>query len=274
MGVAEHPQPPLLEVEGLTLEFPVGGARVRVVSGVSFAVGAGEILGLVGTSGSGKTMTALALFRLVPPPGRIAAGRIRIAGADLLELGREPLRRLRGGRIALVPQDPAAGFDPLFPVGAQIAEVARAHRDLSRKAARAEALRLLSRAGLAGPERVAASYPHQLSGGQRQRAAIAAALAGSPRVLVADEPTSALDATVQAQVLDLLARLAAEEGLAILLITHDLGVVATVCDRALVLSAGEAVEEGPSAELLRAPRHPATQRLVAAAPRLGRRSAP
>ncbi len=237
----------------------------RVVDGVSFSLRAGEVVGLVGSSGSGKTMIALSLLRMVPPPGRIAAGRVEISGEDLFELSGEALRRLRGGRIALVAQDPSAALDPLFRVGEQVAEVARAH-GMSRTQAREEARRRLAQMDLAPT--TAASYPFDLSGGQRQRASIAAALAGRPSFLVADEATSALDATLQGQVLARLARLA-EEGLGVLLITHDLALVASYCARVLVLSKGRLVESGPSSEVLGAARDPATRDLLDAVPRLG-----
>ncbi len=255
-----------LEVSGLSVEFPIDGRAREVVSEVSFSLRAGEVVGLVGSSGSGKTMIALSLLRMVPPPGRIAAGRAEISGEDLLSLKGEALRRLRGGRIALVAQDPATALDPLFTIGDQVAEVARAH-GMPRAEAREEVRRRLAQMDLPGS--AATSYPHQLSGGQRQRAALAAALAGRPSFLIADEPTSALDATLQGQVLDRLDRLA-EEGLGVLLITHDLAVVAAHCARVLVLSAGRLVESGATAEVLAAPRHEATRGLLAAAPRLGR----
>ncbi|MEP7012156.1 MAG: ABC transporter ATP-binding protein [Acidobacteriota bacterium] len=255
-----------LKVSGLSVEFPIDGRAREVVSAVSFSLRAGEVVGLVGSSGSGKTMIALSLLRMVPPPGRIAAGRAEISGEDLLALKGEALRRLRGGRIALVAQDPATALDPLFTIGDQVAEVARAH-GIPRAEAREEVRRRLAQMDLPGS--AATSYPHQLSGGQRQRAVLAAALAGRPSFLIADEPTSALDATLQGQVLDRLDRLA-EEGLGVLLITHDLAVVAAHCARILVLSAGRLVESGATAEVLAAPRHEATRGLLAAAPRLGR----
>ncbi len=266
MPTADSSRPALLAVTDLSVEFPVEGRPREVVSTVSFSLRAGEVVGLVGTSGSGKTMIALSLLRMVPPPGRIAAGRAEISGEDLFALKGDALRRLRGGRIALVAQDPATALDPLFSVGDQVAEVARAH-GMPRARAREEAVRRLAQMDL--PRSAATSYPHQLSGGQRQRAALAAALAGRPCLLIADEPTSALDATLQGQVLDRLDRLA-EEGLGVLLITHDLRLVAAHCARVLVLSAGRLVEAGATAEVLAAPRHEATRSLLAAAPRLGR----
>jgi ABC-type dipeptide/oligopeptide/nickel transport system ATPase component len=198
----------------------------------------GELLGLVGESGAGKSLTALALLRLVPPPGRIAGGRVRLGGQDLLDLPETTMRSVRGGRIAMVFQEPQAALNPVFTVGAQIVETIRAHRPLSRREAKAEAFRLLELVAMPDPEQRLRSYPHQLSGGQRQRAMLAVALAGEPELLVADEPTTALDVTIQAQILDLLQRLRRELGLSVLLITHDLAVVAETCDRVCVLYAG------------------------------------
>jgi len=241
---------------------------VPVVRGVSFAVGRGEIVGLVGESGSGKTLTALAILRLVPPLGRIRAGRVLLGGEDLLALPERELRRVRGARIGLVFQEPGAALDPVYTVGFQIAEALRAHRRLSRRAARAEAADLLERVAMPDPGRRLGDYPHQLSGGQRQRVMIAIALAGAPELLIADEPTTALDVTIQAQILELLERLRAELGLSVLLITHDLAVVAETCDRALVMSAGELVEEAPMADLFARPAHPYTRALLSFLPAL------
>jgi oligopeptide/dipeptide ABC transporter ATP-binding protein len=260
---------PLLEVDRLTVDFPAGGRRVAVVRDVSFAIGRREIVGLVGESGSGKTLTALSLLRLVPPPGRIAAGRVLLDGEDLLALSESRLRRVRGARIAMVFQEPATALNPVYSIGFQIAEAVRAHRRLSRRAARAEAARLLDLVALPAAQRRLADYPHQLSGGQRQRVMIAMALAAGPDLLLADEPTTALDVTVQAQILELLERLRAELGLSVLLITHDLAVVAETCERVIVMYCGEVVEEGSVEELFAAPAHPYTRALLAALPRLG-----
>jgi peptide/nickel transport system ATP-binding protein len=274
---------PLLEIRGLEVAFPArdaGGAPLPVVVGVSLAVGRGEVVGLVGESGSGKSMTALAVLGLVPPPGRVTAGSIRLSGrlagrlpedegaVDLLALGPAALRRVRGGRIAMVFQEPATAFNPVYSIGFQIAEAVRAHARVSRAEARREAARLLDRVAFPGAQRRLDDYPHQLSGGQRQRAMIAMALAGRPDLLLADEPTTALDVTLQAQILELLDELRRDLGLSVLLITHDLGVVAETCDRVVVMRAGRVVETAGVEELFRAPAHPYTRELLAALPRL------
>jgi oligopeptide/dipeptide ABC transporter ATP-binding protein len=260
---------PLLQVEGLTVDFPAGARRVTVVRDVALAVGRGELVGLVGESGSGKTLTALSILRLVPPPGRIAAGRVLLDGEDLLALPEARLRRVRGARVAMVFQEPATALNPVYSIGFQIAEAVRAHRRLSRRAALAEAARLLDLVALPAARRRLADYPHQLSGGQRQRVMIAMALAAGPDLLLADEPTTALDVTVQAQILELLERLRQELGLSVLLITHDLAVVAETCERVVVMYCGEVVEEASVEELFASPAHPYTRALLAALPRLG-----
>ncbi len=273
--------PPLLEVRDLEIAFPAAAAEAGwrpVVRGASFAVGRGEAVGLVGESGSGKTLTALALLGLVPPPGRVTAGSALLAGAapdspplDLLRLGEPALRAVRGRRIAIVFQEPATAFNPVFSIGFQIAEALRAHpfegagRRMTRREAWDEAAQLLDRVAIADAGRRLGDYPHQLSGGQRQRAMIAMALAGRPELLLADEPTTALDVTLQAQILELLADLRRELGLALLLITHDLGVVAESCDRAVVMHRGRVVETAAVADLFRAPADPYTRGLLAAA---------
>jgi ABC-type dipeptide/oligopeptide/nickel transport system ATPase component len=280
-------QKPLLEVQDLEISFPSRGGATRggwtpVVRGVSLAVGRGEMVGLVGESGSGKTLTALAVLGLVPPPGRVTAGRILLAlpdrpgrpdhprgATDLLTLSAGGLRAVRGARVGLVFQEPATAFDPVYSIGFQIAEAVRAHRRLSRREAREEAARLLDRVALADARRRLDDYPHQLSGGQRQRAMIAMALAGGPELLLADEPTTALDATLQAQILELLAELRRDLGLAVLLITHDLGVVAETCERVVVMRDGRVVETAGVEELFRAPAAAYTRELLAAMPRLG-----
>ncbi|HEX5758323.1 MAG TPA: ABC transporter ATP-binding protein [Thermoanaerobaculia bacterium] len=260
---------PLLRVEGLTIDFPAGEGRVAVVRDVSLAVGRRELVGLVGESGSGKSLTALALLKLVPPPGRIAAGRVLLEGEDVLALSEPRLRRVRGRRIAMVFQEPATALNPVYSIGFQVAEAVRAHRPLSRRAAREEAVRLLDLVALPDPRRRLADYPHQLSGGQRQRVMIAMALAAGPDLLLADEPTTALDVTVQAQILELLERLRQELGLSVLLITHDLAVVAETCERVIVMYCGEVVEEAAVGDLFARPAHPYTRALLAALPRLG-----
>jgi oligopeptide/dipeptide ABC transporter ATP-binding protein len=259
----------LLAVEELSVAFPGAGGDVGVVRRLSFEVAAGEFVGLVGESGCGKSITALALLRLVPEPGRITGGRVLLDGDDLLELAEPQMRRVRGGRIGMVFQEPMSALNPVLSVGFQIAEAVRVHHRVSRREAREEAARLLDLVAMPAPHQRLKDYPHQLSGGQRQRVMIAIALAAKPDLLVADEPTSALDVTVQAQILELLESLRQELGLAVLLITHDLAVVAETCDRVVVMYAGQGVEEAPVERLFAAPAHPYTRGLLAAVPRLG-----
>ncbi len=260
---------PLLEIQDLEIAFP---GSEPVVRGVSLAVGRGEIVGLVGESGSGKTMTSLAVLGLVPPPGRVTRGRILLEGqTDLLKLSPRELRKVRGGRIAMVFQEPATAFNPVYTIGFQVAEAVRTHprnHRVSRREALDEAARLLDRVALADARRRLGDYPHQLSGGQRQRAMIAMALAGRPDLLLADEPTTALDVTLQAQILELLEEIRRDLGLAVLLITHDLGVVAETCDRVVVMRHGQVVEQAGVVELFRAPAHPYTRELLSSLPRL------
>ncbi len=273
----------LLEVSGLTVELPTAGGWVRPVSDVSFHLSAGETLGLVGESGCGKTMLSLALLGLLPPGARaageawLAVGRdARHAGTDgkvnLAALTEREFPSVRGRAIAMIFQEPMTALNPVMRIGAQIEEAIRVH-DPSLDAAevRRRTVEALARAAVPEPELRARQYPHQLSGGLRQRAMIAMALAGGPQVLIADEPTTALDVTVQKQILELLARLGGELGLALLFITHDLGVVAQIADRLAVMYAGRLVEEGPMADVLRRPRHPYTEGLLRASPQLRRR---
>ncbi|MEA2601628.1 MAG: peptide/nickel transport system ATP-binding protein [Acidobacteriota bacterium] len=267
----------LLEVRGLTIAFsgafPERAGWRPVVRDVSLTVGRGEIFGLVGESGSGKTLTALAVLGLLPPAARVIAGSILLHGeqgaTELLGLPPRELRRIRGGRVGLVFQEPATALNPAYTIGFQIVEAVQAHRQVSRREARDEAVRLLDRVALPDARRRLDDYPHQLSGGQRQRAMIAMALAGGPDLLLADEPTTALDVTLQAQILELLEDLRQDLGLSVLLITHDLGVVAETCDRVAVMHAGEIVETATVEALFRAPAHPYTRELLAAVPRLG-----
>jgi oligopeptide/dipeptide ABC transporter ATP-binding protein len=254
----------LLSVEGLTVSF----GPFAVVDELSFTVAPGEVLAIVGESGSGKSMTALALMRLIPPPGRIT-GRVVFDGQELLSLPERQMRKLRGGAMAMVFQEPMTSLNPVFTVGSQIAEALSWHRGLSGAAARAEAVRLLGLVEIPNPAARVSDYPHQLSGGMRQRVMIAMALACNPRLLIADEPTTALDATVQAQILDLLRRLRAELGMAVILITHDLGVVSDFADRVAVMYAARVVETAPAAALFAEPAHPYTEGLLASLPRLG-----
>ncbi|HEX7120221.1 MAG TPA: ABC transporter ATP-binding protein [Longimicrobiales bacterium] len=262
----------LLEVENLRTYFDTEGGVARAVDGVSFEVEKGEVLGIVGESGSGKSVTSLSLMRLVPqPPGRIQPGSsIRFRGAELLELPEEEMRRIRGNDIAMIFQEPMTSLNPVYPVGDQIAEALRHHRGMGARDARARAVELLRLVGIADPERRADAYPHQLSGGMRQRVMIAMAISCEPELLIADEPTTALDVTIQAQILELLAELRERLGMAMILITHDLGVVAEVCDRVIVMYAGQVMERADVDALFRDPRHPYTEGLLKAIPRLGR----
>jgi oligopeptide/dipeptide ABC transporter ATP-binding protein len=264
---------PLLAVDNLTVAFPSRAGPRRVVEDLSYALGAGRTLGVVGESGCGKTVAALALLRLVPPPGRIEAGAIRLDGTEVTALDDAGLRRLRGQRIAMVFQDPAAALNPVYTIGAQVAESFRLHRAMDARAARAAAVEMLAQVGIPDPRRRAEAYPHQLSGGMRQRAMIAMALACRPGLLIADEPTTALDATVQAQILDLMQALQDAMGTAIQFISHNLGVVAAVAHDVMVMYAGRAVEIAPAAEIFRRPLHPYTRALLETLPRLGARRA-
>jgi oligopeptide/dipeptide ABC transporter ATP-binding protein len=261
---------PLLEVSRLTTEFVSerDGVRraVRVVDGVSFEIGRGEILALAGESGSGKSITALSILGLVPHPGRISAGSIRLEGRELLTLDEPALRHIRGMRIGFVFQEPMTALNPVFTIGDQIAEALQVHGLAKGAAARARAVELLDAVRIPEPARRARDYPHQLSGGMRQRVLIAAAIACRPPLVVADEPTTALDATVQAEILDLLVAMRQESGLSLLLITHDLGIVARMADRVAVMYAGRIVETGPARGVLAAPGHPYTRGLLASLP--------
>ncbi len=257
---------PLLEVRDLQVAFPGRQGPVRVVDGISFHINAGETLGLVGQSGCGKTVTALSLLGLVPPLGRITGGRVLLRGEDLLSKTEKAMRRVRGREIAMIFQDPINALNPLLTIGSQVAEVLRLHQGLGRREAAGEAVAALRRVGMAAPEKAAAAYPHQLSGGMAQRAVIAMAVACRPSLLVADEPTSSLDVAVQAQILELLRDLRGEFGMAVLLITHDLGVIAGTCDRVVVMYAGQAVEAAPVEAVFSRPLHPYTRALLASVP--------
>lgn len=261
---------PVLEVSGLTTVFHTRKGIVRAVQDVSFSVEAGETLAIVGESGCGKTMTALSLMRLIPmPPGEITAGTVKVDGIDLLALTEPEMRRMRGSKIAMIFQEPMTALNPLLTVGRQIAEMVSLHEGVSRRTANARAVEMLRHVRIPAPERRALEYPHQMSGGMRQRAMIAMALACKPKVLIADEPTTALDVTIQAQVLDLIDDLRRELGTAVVLITHDLGVVAEVAQRMIVMYAGRKVEEGTTADLFHEPLHPYLQGLLASVPRMG-----
>ena len=254
---------PLLDLRDVDVAF----GDQPVVRGVSLSIAAGEMLGLVGESGSGKSVTALSILRLVPePPGRVSGGPIRFAGGDVLRFDRRALRQLRGGDIGMIFQEPMTSLNPVFTVGDQIAEAIRLHETLSTAAAAERTVELLALVGLPAPQSLTARYPHELSGGQRQRVMIAMALACRPKLLIADEPTTALDVTVQAQILELIARLRRELGMAVLLITHDLGVVGQYCDRVAVMYAGRIVEVAKTSEMFARPRHRYTRALIETRP--------
>ncbi len=267
---------PLLDVRQLTVELPTAAGRIRPVHDVSLAIEPGETLGLVGESGCGKSMLAYALMRLLAPPAEIVGGSIHLAAAngvpprDLLQLNEREMRGIRGARMAMIFQEPMTSLNPVMRVGDQISEGIRAHQNLSRKERERRVLDALRMAAVPQPEECRRKYPHQLSGGLRQRVMIAMALAPRPKLLIADEPTTALDVTIQAQILELLGRLRAELGLAMLFISHDLGVVAQLADRVAVMYCGRIVEQGPVGEVLAHPRHPYTQGLRRAAPSLGK----
>ncbi len=262
---------PLLEVSALHVAFPAGGGAVaRAVDGISFTIDHGETLCLVGESGCGKSVTALSLLRLVPPPGRIEPGSaIHFDGRDLLTLPAEQLRAIRGNRMAMIFQEPMTALNPVLTVGDQIAEVVRVHTKATRREATERAVAMLAQVGIADPAARAKQYPHELSGGMRQRVMIAMALILEPQLVIADEPTTALDVTIQAQILELLRELRARTGMALLLITHDLGVVAEMASRVIVMYAGQVVEEAPVETLFASASHPYTEGLLAAIPRLG-----
>ncbi|MEO6443597.1 MAG: ABC transporter ATP-binding protein [Gemmatimonadaceae bacterium] len=261
---------PLLRVEDLRTYFHTEAGLARAVDGVSFSIARGETLGVVGESGCGKSVTALSLLRLVQSPGRIEPGsKIWFEGRDLLTASDEEIRRIRGNRIAMVFQEPMTALNPVFTVGDQIAEVARVHDGASRRAAWERAVEMLALVGIPSPRERAGSYPHQLSGGMRQRVLIAMALVMNPALIIADEPTTALDVTIQAQILELLADVQQKFGTAILLITHDLGVVAEVASRVLVMYGGMVVEEAPVRALFAEAGHPYTKGLMRAMPRVG-----
>ena len=258
----------LLEVRNLATQFPTREGLVRAVDGVSFYLDRGELLGLVGESGCGKSITALSIMRLVAPPGKIVNGEILFGGRDLLKISNREMRDVRGNDIAMIFQDPMTSLNPVFTVGEQIAEALRLHRKLSRADARKAAVEAMREVSIPDPELRVNDYPHQLSGGMRQRVMIAMALACDPKLLIADEPTTALDVTIQAQFLELLANLRQTRELAVLLITHDLGVVAEVADRVAVMYTGKIVEESPVDELFARPKHPYTEGLLRSVPKL------
>lgn len=259
----------LLEVENLQTHFGTSDGVVRAVEGLSFHVEAGETLGIVGESGCGKSVTSMSILRLVPePPGKVA-GSIRFEGRELLQLSDREMRQIRGNKISMIFQEPMTSLNPVMTVGEQISETVRIHQGASAKDAEAKAIEMLQLVGIPAPERRVREYPHQLSGGMRQRVMIAMALACNPRLLIADEPTTALDVTIQAQILDLMRDLKTRLGSAIVLITHDLGVVAEMAQRVVVMYAGRKVEEAPVNEIFARPMHPYTRGLLGAVPKLG-----
>jgi oligopeptide transport system ATP-binding protein len=260
--------PHLLEVRNLRTYFPTRAGLVRAVDGVSFYIDRGELLGVVGESGCGKSITALSVMRLVAPPGKIVGGEIIFDGEDLLAASEDRLREIRGDDIAMIFQDPMTSLNPVYKVGEQIAEALRLHRRLSRKEARQATIEAMKEVAIPDPARRVDDYPHQLSGGMRQRVMIAMALACDPKLLIADEPTTALDVTIQAQILELLNELRRTRELAVLLITHDLGVVAEVADRVAVMYTGRIVEESPVEELFARPKMPYTEGLLRSVPKL------
>jgi peptide/nickel transport system ATP-binding protein len=259
----------LLDVENLQIHFRTPEGVNRAVDGVSFQVGQGETLAVVGESGCGKSVTANSILRLIPePPGRIA-GTIRFQGTDLLQLDERAMRDIRGNDISMIFQEPMTSLNPVLTIGRQLGETLRLHQGLNRQAAEDRAVEMLSLVGISEARRRVREYPHQFSGGMRQRVMIAMALACNPKLLIADEPTTALDVTIQAQILDLMRDLQRRVGAAIILITHDLGVVAELAERVMVMYAGHKVEEAPVARLFHSPRHPYTKGLLGAVPKLG-----
>ena len=261
----------ILEVNGLTVQFPTRRGLLTALDSISFSIAPGEVLGVVGESGAGKSITGLAVIRLLEPPGRIAAGEVRLEGRRIDTLPHEEMRRIRGRRIGVIFQDPLTSLNPLYTIGQQLEETILTHLKLSPRAARERALALLKEVGIPAPEARYSNYPHHFSGGMRQRVVIALALAADPRLLIADEPTTALDVSIQAQIIALLKRLAAERGAAVMLITHDMGVIAETAQRVAVMYAGRIVEIGPVGDVIHAPRHPYTVGLMGSIPRIGSR---
>ena len=257
---------PLLAVEHLRVEFRTRRGTLTAVNDISFDIAPGEILGVVGESGAGKSVTGAAIIGLIDPPGRIAGGQVRLEGRRIDDLAPEAMRRIRGKKIGAVFQDPLTSLNPLYTIGRQLVETVTAHLDLAPAAARARALALLSEVGIPAPERRFEHYPHQFSGGMRQRVVIALALAANPRLIIADEPTTALDVSIQAQIITLLKRLCRDHGTAVMLITHDMGVIAETADRVAVMYAGRIVEVGSVSDVIHRPAHPYTQGLMGSIP--------
>ena len=259
---------PLLSIEGLRIEFGTPAEPLVAVKDVGLTVGAGEIVGLIGESGSGKSLTCRSVLRLLTPPGRVTAGRVLFEGRDVLAMSGKELRDFRAHDVGMIYQDPFSSLNPVFRVGAQVAETLRLNRGLSRAEAKQAVVELLDSVGIPDPQRRALAYPHELSGGMRQRIMIALATASQPQLLVADEPTTALDVTTQAQILALLERLRREQGMSVLLVSHDFGVIAQVCDRVAVMYGGHVVETGSLTTLYDDPQHPYTRALLSSVPSL------
>ncbi|MEO8079265.1 MAG: ABC transporter ATP-binding protein [Caldimonas sp.] len=257
---------PLLEVRHLRVDFPTRRARLVALDDISFDIAPGEILGVVGESGAGKSLTGAAIIGLLDPPGRVAAGEIRFDGRRIDNLPYEAMRRIRGRSIGAIFQDPLTSLDPLYTIGQQLVETIRTHLPVDEAEARRRAIRLLEETGISAAEERLGQYPHQFSGGMRQRVVIALALAGEPRLIVADEPTTALDVSIQAQIISLLKRLCKEHGAAVMLVTHDMGVIAETCNRVAVMYAGRIVEIGPVAAVIHSPAHPYTVGLMGSIP--------
>jgi peptide/nickel transport system ATP-binding protein len=263
---------PLLEVKDLRVEFPTRHGTLTAVDGISFSLAPGEVLGVVGESGAGKSLTGMAIIGLLEPPGRIAGGEVRLEGLRLDTLPYEQMRRIRGRRIGAIFQDPLTSLNPLYTIGDQLVETILTHLDVSPAQARSRALALLGEVGIPAPESRFDHYPHQFSGGMRQRVVIALALCAEPRLIVADEQTTALDVSIQAQIITLLKRLARDHGTAVLLITHDMGVIAETADRVAVMYAGRIAEIGPVREVIHSPRHPYSVGLMGSIPKIRQRA--
>ena len=268
-AVAAAADAPLLAVEGLRVAFPTRRGELVAVHDVSFEIRAGEVLGVVGESGAGKSLTGAAVIGLIDPPGRITGGEVRLSGRRIDALPDDAMRKIRGREIGAVFQDPLTALNPLYTIGRQLTETIAAHLDVDARAARARALALLDEVGIPAPERRFDQYPHQFSGGMRQRVVIALALAANPKLIIADEPTTALDVSIQAQIIALLKRLCRDHGTAIMLVTHDMGVIAETADRVAVMYAGRIVEIGLTRNIIAAPRHPYTVGLMQSIPRIG-----
>jgi len=259
---------PVLEVKNLSIEFPTRRGKLLAVDSISFSIAPGEVLGVVGESGAGKSVTGAAVIGLLDPPGRISGGEVRLEGQRIDNLSHDEMRRVRGRRIGAIFQDPLTSLNPLYTIGGQLIETIRTHLDVGANEARDRALALLREVGIPAPEARIDHYPHQFSGGMRQRVVIALALCAEPRLIIADEPTTALDVSIQAQIIQLLKKLAREHGTAVMLITHDMGVIAETADRVAVMYAGRVAEIGPVREVVRAARHPYTVGLMGSIPKI------